>query len=84
MKVCLSPNGRNVFTGKDFPNQLLVATVDGMSSLERQNPSDSWKKSGHQLKDLHISSLLLEPRRGGLFAGVHGKGLYANMSGGEK
>lgn len=41
MKVCLSPNGRNVFTGKDFPNQLLVATVDGMSSLERQNPIDS-------------------------------------------
>jgi len=83
MQVCLSPNGRNVFVGEALPNQLLVGTVNGISVLERESPGNSWKKSGHQLKGFHISSLLLEPRRGGLFAGVHGKGLYASIDGGE-
>lgn len=83
MKVCLSPNGRNVFAGEALPSELLVGTIDGISVLERQGPGNSWKKSGHQLKDRHISALLLEPKRGGLFAGVHGKGLYASMDGGK-
>lgn len=84
MKACLSPNGGNVFAGDELPNQLLVGTLNGINVLERQSSGNSWKKSGHQLKDLHISSLLQEPIRGGLFAGVHGKGLYASMDEGEK
>jgi photosystem II stability/assembly factor-like uncharacterized protein len=81
MTVCLSPNGFNVSEGSAPADELLIATVDGVARL--QAGSGSWQPAGRHLEGLHISSLLLEPMSGGLFAGVHGEGLYFSGDGGH-
>jgi len=83
MIVCLSPNGGNVYRGQQPPTRLLVGTVDGVVILERGGLGAAWQSAGRALQGLHISALLYEPTRGGLFAGVHGSGLYASTDGGE-
>src|SRR5579862_5445672 len=80
MKACLSPNGLNNHSGQERASQLLVGTAEGVSSLEREG--SGWRKAGRTLEGRHISSLLLEPKRGGIFAGVHGSGLYFSADGG--
>lgn len=84
--VSLSPNGRNRYEDKTPPRRLLVGTLKGITVLERQERqklTDPWSRTGDLLKDRHISSILPEPERGGLFAGIHGGGLYASEDDGQ-
>ena len=74
MTVCLSPNGSTVFTLSSPPTELLVGTIEGIVRLRRDD--HSWRTAGTYLTGEHISSLLHEPVHDGLFAGVHGEGLY--------
>src|SRR5437762_2808095 len=83
MTVCLSPNGSTVFAGQAPPEDLLVATVDGVARLQPKGSDGAWSAAGTHLKGLHISSILFEPLGGGLFAGVHGEGLYYSADAGE-
>jgi photosystem II stability/assembly factor-like uncharacterized protein len=83
MTVCLSPNGSTVFKGQAPADDLLVGTVDGIWRLRPAEDRGQWQVSDRQLTGLHISSILLEPVRGGLFAGVHGEGLYFSNDGGH-
>jgi photosystem II stability/assembly factor-like uncharacterized protein len=78
MVVCLSPNGRNLHADQGPPTRLVVGTVDGVAILERAAPDAPWQPAGRALAGQHVSSLLYEPCRGGLFAGIHGSGLYAS------
>lgn len=84
MMVCLSPNGLNRVRADAPPKRVFVGTLDGVTVLEREGAGNAWRNAGQALKGLHISSLLFEPRRGGLFAGIHGSGLYASSDGGQK
>ncbi len=83
MTVCLSPNGGTDFCGDAPPRELLVATLEGVSVLERDAPGAPWTLTRRALEGVHISALLHEPKRGLLFAGVHGKGLYRSADGGH-
>jgi len=83
MTVCLSPNGSTVYESQAPVDDLLVATVDGITRLRPEGASGNWRVVDVQLQSLHISSILLEPLRGGLFAGVHGEGLYFSPDGGQ-
>jgi photosystem II stability/assembly factor-like uncharacterized protein len=83
MATCLAPNGPTVYRSAAAPTRLLVGTVDGIVCLERTSAAAPWQVAGHMLAGRHISSLLFEPRRGGLFAGVHHGGLYASLDGGQ-
>lgn len=83
MTVCLSPNGSNMFETESSADELLVATVDGVARLRSSDSGSTWQPGGVELRGLHISSILFEPRRGGLFAGVHGEGLYFSPDGGR-
>ncbi len=83
MVVCLSANGGTAHTGQAPPTRLLVGTVDGVVTLERASPDAPWGPTRQALRGTHVSALLYEPRHGGLFAGVHGSGLYASQDGGE-
>jgi photosystem II stability/assembly factor-like uncharacterized protein len=74
MTVCLSPNGLNVYRDDEWPRRLLVGTAGGVSILERESGGEGWRVSGHALEGLHISSLVLEPEHGGVFAGIHFEG----------
>lgn len=81
MVACLSPNGLNVYQGSAEPTSLFVATVEGVALLQRD--ARGWRCRGLRLEGKHISALLFEPERGGLFAGVHGGGLYRSLDLGE-
>jgi photosystem II stability/assembly factor-like uncharacterized protein len=76
MTVCLSTNGPAVFRLAEAPNRLLVATLDGIDILKRGRPGAAWELTGHALKDKHPSALMVEPKNGGVFAGIHNGGLY--------
>ncbi len=74
MTVCLSPNGSTVFKLRGPATDVLAGTIDGIVRL--QSSGDSWRVADKHIAGQHISSLLVEPTRGGLFAGIHGEGLY--------
>src|SRR5581483_8880558 len=82
MTTCLAPNGPMVYHGDAPPTRLLVGTADGIVCLERASAAAPWQATGRLLEGRHISTLLFEPRRGGLFAGVHNGGLYRSLDGG--
>src|SRR5690242_8024302 len=82
MVVAVSPNGRSTYAGEAPPTRLLVATIDGIAVLERDGAGGEWRRDATALGGLHISSILVEPTRGGIFAGVHGSGLYRSLDGG--
>jgi photosystem II stability/assembly factor-like uncharacterized protein len=81
MTVSLSPNGSRPYQGQAPVDHVLVATIDGVARLERKGTS--WEVGDRQLQGNHISSILFEPVRQGLFAGVHGEGLYYSADGGR-
>jgi len=83
MIACLSPNGQNLNNGDAPPNRLLVATLRGVTVLERTRPGAPWSDRGRKLDGHHCSSLMIEPRHGGVFAGMHSGGLYYSADGGE-
>lgn len=82
MKATLAPNGRCRYEGADACRWLLVATADGVVTLEREGPDAPWRSTARALPGTHVSSLLWEPRHGGLFAGAHTGGLYVSLDGG--
>jgi photosystem II stability/assembly factor-like uncharacterized protein len=73
--ACLAPNGMSVFCGERPAMRLLVATAQGVAQLDRAAGTE-WKLSGTALEGKHVSSLLLEPVNGGLYAGVHRGGVW--------
>jgi photosystem II stability/assembly factor-like uncharacterized protein len=83
MIACLSPNGQNLNHGDAPPTRLLVATLRGVNVQERARPGAAWADRGRTLDGHHCSSLMIEPRRGGVFAGMHSGGLYFSPDGGE-
>jgi len=83
MLACLSPNGQNTNHGDAAATRLLVATLRGVSVLERARPGAPWSDRGRKLEGHHCSSLMIEPKRGGVFAGMHTGGLYFSPDGGE-
>jgi photosystem II stability/assembly factor-like uncharacterized protein len=83
MIACLSPNGQNIRRGDASPTRLLVATLRGVHLLERESPGAPWIDRGRTLDGHHCGSLMVEPQRGGVFAGMHDGGLYFSPDGGE-
>lgn len=83
MNACLSPNGQNSCAGNEPATRLLVATLLGVNVLEREEPAAAWVNRGRTLDQHHCSSIMIEPRRGGVFAGMHSGGLYYSADGGN-
>lgn len=83
MIACLSPNGQNLNRGDAAPTRLLVATLRGITVLERAGATAPWVDCGRRLEGHHCGSLMIEPRQGGVFAGMHSGGLYFSADGGE-
>lgn len=73
--ACLAPNGMNVYRGNAASTRLLVGTAKGVVALERA-PGRDWSLAGTALDGPHISSMLIDPIRGGVYAGVHKGGVF--------
>jgi photosystem II stability/assembly factor-like uncharacterized protein len=74
--VCLSPNGVDTYFTQQPPDKLLIATLNGVVRLSRAADARHWTVDLRALLDLHVSSMMREPGRGLVFAGIHGAGLY--------
>lgn len=80
MIAVLSPNGQNVRRGATPPSRLLVATLRGVTLLER-TPT-GWSDRGRVLDGVHCSSLLVLPDADVVVAGTHSGGLFVSDDGG--
>ena len=80
--ACLSPNGMSVFRGDATARRLLVGTAQGVAVFERA-PGADWKLSTTLLEGKHISSLLIEPVNGGVYAGIHRGGVFFSADNGQ-
>ena len=76
MTIGVSPNGRNHYATQSPSNEVLVATFQGIAVLRRDRPGAAWSEAGRKLEDKHIASIVVEPRSGAIFAGVHDGGLW--------
>ena len=83
MVVCLSPGGPNVHSSDGPPEELAIATTEGVVFLSRSGKGGVWQEGRRALDDKHIHVLWIEPTRGILFAGTHGDGIYASSDGGR-
>ena len=83
MVTCLSPNGPMVHNAGASPPRLLVATMRGVAILDLDAQTGGWTVTAVTLAGLHVSSLLFEPSRGGVFAGTHGQGIFFSADRGE-
>ena len=83
MIACLSPNGQNQINLDKPATRLLVATLRGITVMERASASEPGVDRGLKLEGHHCSSIMIEPRRGGVFAGMHSGGLFFSADGGE-
>ena len=83
MIACLSCNGGTVTRGERAATKLFAATLEGVHCFERGSNTSSWSLGFTALPDLHISSLLWEPRNELLFAGAHGGGLWVSEDSGR-
>jgi len=80
--ACLAPNGMSVFGGDAAPERLLVGTAQGVAVFGR-TPGGDWKLATTPLEGKHISSLLLEPVHGHVFAGIHHGGVFFSADNGN-
>ncbi|HTW89931.1 MAG TPA: hypothetical protein VMD75_18190 [Candidatus Binataceae bacterium] len=72
--ISLSHAGSSVFSSSAPSRQVMVATIDGIITIEREaeDPAAAWRIGARALAGSHISSII-EPEPGLIFAGVfHG------------
>jgi photosystem II stability/assembly factor-like uncharacterized protein len=74
--VSLSPNGQTRLDADAPPTKVVVGTTDGVVVVERAKTGAPWKVAAHQLRDKHVSSLLVDDKSGEILAGIHHGGIY--------
>src|SRR5262249_18232627 len=83
VRASLSPNGRSTYQGSGAAIELFIGTTEGIFIGERDGRGAAWRLTGRALEGMHVSSVLVEPERGGIFAGIHTGRLYASLDGGR-
>lgn len=81
MVTCLSPNGPMVHAAA--ASRLLVGTMRGVAVIDFDVKANRWKVRDVTLAGHHVSAVLFEPVRGGVFAGTHDAGLFFSADRGE-
>jgi hypothetical protein len=82
MAICLSHGGTTIYSSKAPSNELLVATVDGVIFLTREDDQSDWKISRQALEGRHVIALMIEPTSQTIFASMHDSGVAASDDGG--
>ncbi len=76
----LSHGGANIYTGSAPSNEVLVGTRDGVVRLERDG---EWQVTHRSLPDRFISSIVVEPESGLVFAGAWHGSVHRSGDGGR-
>jgi photosystem II stability/assembly factor-like uncharacterized protein len=83
MIALLSTNGPTFCEAGAAPTKLIVATLTGADILERSSPSAPWRHVAHVLEGKHVSALMKPPGDRGIFASIHGGGIWHSTDEGE-
>ena len=82
MTIGLTHGGSNVYSSQEPSREVLVGTRDGVAILERA-PGDGWRVAQQALPGKFISSIVVEPSKGMIFAGAFFDSVYASADGGR-
>ncbi|MBO0692855.1 MAG: hypothetical protein J2P58_08165 [Acidimicrobiaceae bacterium] len=80
MISCLSPNGTTTVEARLLPDRLVVGTLEGVVTAERDG--QEWEVVAHGLNDLHIASVHYEPTRGQVYVCAYAGGIFVSDDGG--
>ncbi len=83
MAIGLTHSGPNMFSSSSPTRELLVGTRDGLVILERAGLGAPWRVAHRALPGRFISSVVVEPDSGTIFAGAFHGGLHASTDGGR-
>jgi photosystem II stability/assembly factor-like uncharacterized protein len=83
MRIALSHGGSNIYSSSSRSQEVLVATKDGVIAIERVDNESHWNITRQSLKNRHISSIIIEPQSGMIFAGAFFGSVYASSDGGK-
>ncbi len=82
MAISLSHGGGETIYSSGSPStQVLVGTLDGVVTIERDG--SGWRVTNRSLQGKHIHALLFEEDSGQWFAGVTKGGIFASTDGGK-
>ncbi len=70
----LSPNGKQTTTDEYPVSRILIGTLEGVATLEREKENGPWVLTKRSLSNCHVGALVFEPRSKKLFAGGHDNG----------
>lgn len=79
--VTLSPNGQAHYHLAGPPENVLVATTDGVVTV--RTIAGEWQVAERGLRGLHVSSLVADQVRNVVYAGTHGEGVFRQRGGGD-
>ena len=76
MYVCLSPGGQLITNGETQTDKLLVGTVDGIFSFQKNG--GAWAQQQTMVPGKHFSSIIFEPTTKTLFGGTYSSEIFAS------
>ena len=83
MAITLSHGGPTIYRSPARSRQVLVGTIQGVVTIEREDGASGWRVADRSLPGKHIHALLIEPESGTLFAGVNHGSIYASVDHGS-
>jgi photosystem II stability/assembly factor-like uncharacterized protein len=83
MPIALSHGGSNIYSSPSRSQEVLIATKDGVITIVRDGKAPGWKVVRQSLSNHHISSIIIEPKTGMIFAGAFFGSVYASSDGGK-
>ena len=69
MAITLSHGGSSIYSSPSPSSQVLVGTIEGVASIERDG--GEWRVAHRSLTDKHVHALVIEPDSGTIFAGAN-------------
>lgn len=82
MAIALSHGGATIYSSPKPSDQVLVGTKEGVATIQRDARGSGWRVAHRALTDKFISSIIIEPESGLVFAGAFHGGLHASADGG--
>lgn len=83
MTIALSHGGPTMYRSVAPSRQVLVGTIEGVVTLERDSAGRGWHVADRTLTDQHVHALLIERMSGTIFAGMKHGSLFASTDGGS-
>src|SRR5581483_8848959 len=83
MVIALSHGGSNIYASPELSDEVLVGSIEGVVTITRASAGSEWRVAHTSLEGSHVSSLVIEPESGLVFAGVFHGGVYASSDGGR-